>query len=171
MNLPADSIWNPPPGLRRYAWLVAGPRDLVINGVINGVIAWFLYRGYAEVPLVTGHSVFSMLVPMTFILSFATTFFGYLSGLQWLKSASKIDGGERKIPWMAAGIRAGLLTSVCCGFIALAALMVCQRYFLEQKFSASATIAGLTAYAGALAYVLHALAVVRSWKFTDRGKF
>jgi hypothetical protein len=158
--------------LRRFAWRVAGPRDFAINLVINGGIAWLLYHSRDEVQFVGGHSVSSMLLPMSFILTSMTTYFGFFNGIQFLKGARKQANPASEFPvtfvqWSTKAILTGLFRGILAAILVEVFCRLCERQWPDLSFSAPVTIIGLGIIAGCLAYVLHAMAVIRTRTFVN----
>ncbi len=151
---------GPPPSLARFALLTAGPRDLIINAVINTPIAWFFYSAAESVRLAGDSSVMSMLIPMTLILSFLTTFFGYFAGIQRRKAGLATPAWREGTPWF----KQALLWSAVWAAMAVTACVVVdwavQTLAPELAMPGWAGVVLIGAYAGVLAYVLHARAVM-----------
>lgn len=161
---PANEIKN----LRCFAFQIAGPRDFVINLAINGAIAWYLFGDRTSVPLAGSGSIFTMLLPMAFIESTLTTFFGLLNGairLRKLRSSSILEATTaRKKEWLVYATR----QSFCFGVIGLATAIVIQfvvRLAFPSVMLAPRTVIlviGLSS--GLLAYCLHVRAVLAAAK-------
>src|SRR5688572_7653152 len=98
--------------LRRLAFRVAGPRDAAINLAINGTIAWWLFGGLEAVPLSGSESIFMILLPMSFIESTLTTFFGLLNGAIELRKIHPSRPTFFRRQWFAAAIIQGLIYGV-----------------------------------------------------------
>jgi hypothetical protein len=146
--------------LRAFAYRVAGPRDLVINVLINALVATWVYHGVDEVPLVGWLSLLVYCGPMCFLLPAITTYFGYLNGVvaRWKGIAG--PSWPAGTPW----VRAALVRSFMRGAVVCACCLVCfltidhlAPNLALSKWTAVAVV-GLTA--GILGYVLHARAVV-----------
>lgn len=151
--------------LQRFAYLIAGPRDFAINLLINGVIAWYLFGDRTSVPLAGSGSIFGMLLPMAFIESTLTTFFGMLNGAIRLRKLQFSTPRARRRELLAAAARQGLY----CGVIGLTLAIIVQ--FVVRLAFSSGTLAPQTVIAliglssGLLAYCLHVRAVLAARKF------
>ena len=66
-------------GVADFIWKVALPREFAINAVVNGAIAYLLFWHRVDVPLTGWSGLASMLVPMSFLLPWLTSFFGVAS--------------------------------------------------------------------------------------------
>lgn len=153
---------SPDPELRRFAGYVAGPRDFVINFVINGVIAWFVFGRSEAVPLAGPDSIFNMLLPMSAIEGTLTSFFGLINGIQNVLKRTASNSSLKRRGWVSFA----LVYSAIRGTVGFLFFLVAM--FAIRSFCPAATlptglvpvIVGLIS--GALAYVLHSRAVIDS---------
>ncbi len=64
-----------------YAYLVADPRDFLINLAINTSMPWLALRGVDYVGWLGNPSVLTLYTPMAFLLVFFVSFFGFFNGV------------------------------------------------------------------------------------------
>ncbi len=148
--------------LRRFALLIAGPRDFAINFLINGFIAWLVFHSWTAVPLDGGPSIFVMVLPMVFIESTLTTFFGYLAGALKRKYGGVTPALDPQTSWLGRAVSAGLVWGTSMLGLATAAKWLLGRFCPGVLLSPWQAIAGIAVLSGVLAYVLHARAVLRA---------
>ena len=104
-------------GVADFIWKVALPREFAINAVVNGAIAYLLFWHRVDVPLTGWSGLASMLVPMSFLLPWLTSFFGVAS-FAWnpsvqqesLKISRDLDKPipEKLTPWKWGSYAIGL---------------------------------------------------------------
>ena len=154
--------------LRRFAYLLAGPRDFVINLAINGAIAWYLFGDRTSVPLAGPGSIFTMLLPMAFIESTLTTFFGLLNGAirrRKLRSSSVMAATTaRKKEWLVAAARQSLFYGVIGLAMAIIVQFVVRLAFPSVMLAPRTVILVIGLSSGLLAYCFHVRAVLASTK-------
>ncbi|HEX4145904.1 MAG TPA: hypothetical protein VHY91_20545 [Pirellulales bacterium] len=153
---------SPDPQLQRFALCVAGPRDFVINLLINGTIAWWLFSGAAEIPVAGAGSIFEMLLPMAAIESTATSFTGLLNGTSKLRKRALVQAAFPRRTWLVRALRYSLLQGVF-GFLASLIAMFVVRLTIPTVTLSPATVTiviGLIA--GTLGYVVHSRGMLKS---------
>lgn len=154
---------TPNPHLRRFAYFVAGPRDFVINLVINGVIAWWIFGGGDLVPLSGANSIFKMLLPMSAIESTLTSFFGLLNGIQELKRiAANGSSHAGRGRWFATAVIYSLINGAIGLLVVVGLSIAANRFAPDGAIAARYVPAVVGVLSGLLAYVLHSQAVIRS---------
>lgn len=146
--------------LRRFAYRIAGPREVVINVLINGGLAWCFFGGRSATPLTGPGSIFAMLLPMCFILSTLTTFFGLLAGrTKW----QQLQPGHEAVS-LLAWLRSAWVRSLLMGLVglalALASQAILERLFPMAVLSPAQVIGTISLVAGTLAWVLHTQAIL-----------
>ena len=151
-----------PQSLRDLAWRVAGPRDALINFMINAPIAVLVYWSADRVPLAGPLSLLTICGPMSFLLPTITTFFGYLNGVGARKSGFLPPAWPAEMGWKRSaliwGIGSGLLSCASC-FLVLQALGQAWPDFTLSKWEAVAAVGLLSA---AMGYGFHSIAVSRT---------
>jgi hypothetical protein len=146
--------------LRRFALGVAGPRDLAINAVINGVVAAWLYGGGTAIPLTGPQSVFSMLLPMVFIEATLTTFFGLLAGRQFQRQQHPGREPQPNIRWLVGAVLPSLRIGGFCWLVAWLAQALLRRAAPGITLGWKSVVVLIATLAGLLAFGLHARAVL-----------
>ena len=61
--------------------MICGPRDFILNLLINSFIPWYLTKEIADVSIFGNPSLASLFVPMGLILVGCTSFFGFFNGI------------------------------------------------------------------------------------------
>jgi putative ABC transport system ATP-binding protein len=149
-----------PRTLGGYAWRVLGPREFVINVLINTPIAYLVFHNAVRVPLVGWLSLLVVCGPMSFILPTLTTFFGYLNGV--LARSRRLAGEPWPLQtrWVSKAWTRGLLTAAVIGPACLIGFAALDRLLPEVTFSKWGAIVLVGLYGGTLGYVLHARAAI-----------
>ncbi len=148
--------------LRRFAFRVAGPRDFAINLAINGTIAWWVFGGRTAIPLTGSESIFVMLLPMAFIESTLTTFFGLLDRTVELRKLDSTLEPTRRWNWFVAAASHSLLWGIIGLMLAFVVRFALQRAVPAVVLSPRTVVFVIGLSSGVLAYVMHVRAVVRS---------
>ncbi|TVS10393.1 MAG: hypothetical protein EA424_25475, partial [Planctomycetaceae bacterium] len=123
MSTSGDAILR---SLSGYAWRILGPRELLINLLINGLIAWWVYRHTSQVPVVGWLSVLVIVGPMSFIMPVLTTYFGYLNGVnarRWGRAGRPWTAGTF---WQSKAWWAGLCAAAVAGPLSVIALLTIE---------------------------------------------
>ncbi len=154
-----------PPTIREFAFRVAGPRDFLINLVVNGTIAWLVYGGRETVPLIGWHSIWVMLLPMALLESTLTTFFGYLAGALKRKAGAITPPLAPEVPWLNVAIRAGLRWGCGAAGVCIVVMLLLAVTGADVQLPPWIVIGGIGLFSGCLAYVLHTRAVLQAAKF------
>jgi hypothetical protein len=162
---PADSLRAAPPSVAWFAWRVAARIDFLINLLINGAIAAWLYRSAAGVTLVEGLSLAAMLVPMAFFLCAITTVFGWWNAVRERRAGRVLPPLVEGHPWFGRAV----LDGVAVGAVACAGTWLALRG-LAAALPAAALPAWLAVtvvgtVAGVLGYLFHGRAVVRGGRW------
>jgi hypothetical protein len=63
-----------------FGWNRAIIQECLVVIVINGTIAWFVFRGRTDIVWLGWGGIYSLLFPMSMILPFFSSFFGYRLG-------------------------------------------------------------------------------------------
>ena len=149
------------PPIGWLAWRIFAPLDLVINAVVNGAIAWWLFGGRAEVPLTGPGGLTMMALPMSFILATVTTFCGFWNAVRERRAGRATPPLAARTRWVvrAAGesLAAGSATWV--GALVVAAGIA--RVAPTTTTGPVGALAAITLLAATLGFVLHGRAVER----------
>ncbi|MFM8893755.1 MAG: hypothetical protein ACKOTB_19485 [Planctomycetia bacterium] len=163
---PAAEPAAAPPPIARLAWRVFAPIDLVINVVINGTIAWWLFGSRPTVPLTGPAGLTSMVLPMTAILATLTTFSGVFNAVRERRSGRATPPLSPATRWAARACVEAITTGVC-GW--LVACVIARGLAAAAPSAAVGPLGGvlaITAIAGLLAFLLHGRAVARGGRIT-----
>lgn len=161
----SDAAPPPPPPIARLAWRVFAPLDAVINMAINGGVAWWLYGGREEIPLVGPYGLPMMLLPMTFILATLTTFFGWFNAVRERRAGRASPTLAGDAPWALRAWAEALATGAVAWLLALALVLAGRSVGADGSLKPAAAILAITASAGLLAFLLHGRAVVRGGRY------
>jgi hypothetical protein len=157
----SDAATPPPPPIARLAWRVFAPLDAAISMAINAPIAWWLFGGRDEIPLVGPSGLPMMILPMTFILATLTTFFGWFNAVRERRAGRASPTLAGDVPWAIRAWAEALATGAVAWLLALAAAGLLGRVAAEVLVGPVWAILAITASAGLLAFLLHGRAVVR----------
>jgi putative ABC transport system ATP-binding protein len=160
-----------PRSLSGYAWRVLGPRELLINLLINGLIAWWVYRHTSQVPVVGWLSVLVIVGPMSFIMPVLTTYFGYLNGVnarRWGRAGRPWTAGTF---WQSKAWWEGLCAAAVAGPLSVIALLTIESIRPGLGFSRIGAMILVGGYGGLLSYFLHARAAIRAGRLGDQSPF
>ena len=149
-----------PLNLRQFAFAVAGPREVLIAGAINGGIAWLLFGCMDQVRLVGGHSLAVMLVPTAFLLPGLSSFFGVLAGALGRRAGAIAPPLAPDTPWIPLAVRVGLVRAVGIGGAATIALYLAYRWGVNFTCDGGLAAAAIALGTGAAAYGLHTTAIL-----------
>ena len=149
------------PPIGRLAWRVFAPLDAAINVAINGGIAWWLFGGRDQIPLTGPGGLTTMAVPMTVILTTATTFFGVGNAVRARRLGWAAPPLAADARWRARACAEAIAAGVVALAVAVAAAWLFGRFAPELRVGPVATVGGIAAYAGLLAFLVHGRAVVR----------
>lgn len=150
-----------PPSVGRLAWRVFAPLDAAINVVINGGIAWWLFGGRDEIPLTGPFGLTMMALPMTFILTTATTFFGIWNAVRERRAGRAVPALAADSPWVSRACVEALAAGVAALMLAIAAAWLLGRVAPELRVGAAGAVLAIAGYAGMLAFLEHGRAVIR----------
>jgi hypothetical protein len=148
--------------LRRFALLIAGPRDFAVNFALNGFIAWLVFRNWTSVPLSGSPSIFVFVLPMTVIESAATTFFGCLAGALARKTGRVVPTLAPDVPWVRQAVRSAVLAASIAFAAACGVKWMLWRFYPEVALTPRQAIVVVALLSGALAYLLCSRAALRA---------
>jgi H+/Cl- antiporter ClcA len=135
--------------------------------VINGVIAWFVFRGEQSVLLAGSDTIFKMLLPMSFIESTLTSFFGVLGGTHEIRTHSTQPCPIRWRRWFVLAVGFSLLQGLAGYSLFAAAMFVCRWMELNVSIPGYLVAPLVGLISGVLAYLMHSHAVIRSVRILE----
>lgn len=98
--------------LQRFLWKIALPREFAINLVINTTIAFLVFRGRNNIGLLGWGGIASMLIPMSILLPFFTSFFGVFAGRIARLGNSELPPLDHQKPWIGFAVLTSLRNSI-----------------------------------------------------------
>jgi hypothetical protein len=152
---------RPPRSVRDFAWRVAGPRDFVINLLINTAVPFWVFRGHDLVPLTGRHSVASVVLPMSFLLCTLTTFFGWFNCIKERRAGAVVPAVAAGTKWAARAWLAGLAVGLPALTATVGVAFVLGRFFPDATIGYWPAVLGIGITAGLAGLFLHARAVER----------
>jgi hypothetical protein len=161
--------------LENFAFLIAGPREFLINLVINSVIPWYLTKSIEYVSIWGNPSLASLFLPMSFILVAVVSMTGFTNGMTngQLNKENLIHYFQKETTWL----KPALLTAGLYGLIALTTTSLIiwglQLYQPNIQFSAQNVIVAQGLIAAFLAYAVQVNAILQSKNlkyYTERKK-
>jgi hypothetical protein len=157
----ADTSIRALPSIRWLAWRVFAPLDLVLNAVINGAIAWWLYGGRTEVTLTGPGGLTMMALPMSFILATVTTFCGFWNAVRERRAGRATPPLAADARWMLRAGMESLATGAVTWLVATAVAAGLSWAAPTTTVGPIGAIVAITALAAALGFLLHGRAVMR----------
>ncbi len=157
---PVRSAGSPPP-IGWLAWRVFAPLDAVINVAINVPIAWWLFGGRDEIPLTGPFGLTMMALPMTAILSTATTFFGFWNAVRERRAGRATPALPRDVRWVPRAGVAALAAGAAATIVACVSAGVLGRVEPDGRVGPVGAVLAIGGYAAVLAFWLHGRAVER----------
>jgi hypothetical protein len=149
------------PSIGWLAWRVFAPLDLVVNAVINGAIAWWLYGGRTEVSLTGPGGLTMMALPMSFILATVTTFCGFWNAVRERQAGRATPPLAVAARWMLRAGMESLATGAVTWLVATAVAVVLSWAAPTTAVGPIGAIVVIAALAAALGFLLHGRAVMR----------
>lgn len=118
-----------------FGWTRAILQECIIVVAINGSIAWFVFRGRQDIVWLGWAGIFSFLFPMSLMLPFFTTFFGYMigSGYRKLQSTALPSAAAGKWWWRAIAI--GLLHAFIASIFTYTSLSFANKLWPQSQFN------------------------------------
>lgn len=150
-----------PPPIGRFAWRMFAPLDAAINVAINAPITWWLFGGRDEIPLTGPFGLTMMALPMTFILTTATTFFGIWNAVRERRAGRAAPPLAADAPWLMRACVEAVAAGTAALTLAIAAASLLGRAAPELRVGPVGAVLGIAGYAGLLAFLAHGRAVVR----------
>ena len=158
---PASSH-EPRRSLLRYGLTVAGPRDAVINILINGPICWSLLRSAPTVPWLGPLSVESFMGPMFFLLFSLATFFGVLNGVLQRRSGRSGPPFAPAQAWVVKAAGWAALYGVTALILFLTAIHLINYAWPDTTLSGWSLIVLQTSLSAVLGYFVQLNGVLKS---------
>ncbi|MCU0710520.1 MAG: hypothetical protein MUC43_00575 [Pirellula sp.] len=149
-------------GLSRYVWRIAVPRECAIVVLFNAPWAWLVFRGRDDITHLGWGGLMAFLGPMSFVLPFFTSFFGWMTGiiLKPYFGFTKVRLSVKNWIWPASVI------GVFHGMIGVAAIVLSlwgmDKLFPSLRWNAYQAVAIVSCVACLLATVFHPWCIRRS---------
>jgi hypothetical protein len=147
--------------LKTFAWRVAGPREFVINVVLNGLIAAIAYHNAASMSIAGTASLLAYFGPMFFFLPLITTYCGHLNGVG-ARRAGVGAPWPQEARWKGTALRSGLAIACVCCPLCICVCLALQAVAPDLHFAKWAGVALIGLVAGIAGCALHGAAVCRS---------
>jgi hypothetical protein len=148
--------------LLRYGLTVAGPRDAVINILINGPICWSLLRSVEAVPWLGPLSIEGFMGPMFFLLFSLATFFGVLNGVLERRSGRSGPPLDPQTPWKAKATGWAALYGAAALALFLVAIHLADHLWPTTTISGWSLIVLQTSLSAVLGYLVQLNGVLKS---------
>ena len=149
------------PPIAWLAWRVFAPLDLVINALVNGSIAWWLYGARAQVPLTGPGGLTMMVLPMSFILATVTTFCGFWNAVRERRGGRALPPLSVEARWMPWAVMESFAAGAATWLVAVAVAAGLSRAAPAATTGPVGAVMAITAIAAALGFLLHGRAVMR----------
>ena len=148
--------------LARYALTVAGPRDFLINLVINTIVPWWVLRGMDAAPLVGNPSALTLLGPMCFLLFSINTFSGFRNGVIYRRAGRTGPPLDPSARWIPAALRVGLVYGATALVAATALIFALAWRFPDARLPSPSYIVLQGTLAACLAYAVQVNGVLQT---------
>jgi len=148
--------------LARYALTVAGPRDFLINLVINTIVPWWVLRGMDATPLVGNPSALTLLAPMCFLLFSVNTFFGFHNGVRHRRAGRAQLPVEPATRWLPLALRIALVYGATALVAATALILTLAWRFPDARLPSPSYIVLQGTLAACLAYAVQVNGVLQT---------
>ncbi len=149
------------PPIDRLAWRVFAPLDAAINVAINAPIAWWLFGGRDEIPLTGPFGLTMMALPMTFILTTVTTFFGIWNAVRERRAGRALPPLAANARWLVRACTEAVAAGTAALTLAIVAAWLLGRVAPELRVGPVGAVLAIAVYAGLLGFLGHGRAVVR----------
>jgi len=146
--------------LSDYAWKVLAPREFLINVAINAPLAFLVFRPAEYVPLIGWFSLYVYCGPMSVLLPFLTTFFGYMNGVLARAQGKAGKPWPAGAKWKVKALLAGVCAAVVVGVVTLAGFYLLSVAIPGLFLSRLATVTIIAVSSGVAGGVLHARAAL-----------
>lgn len=143
-----------------YAFFMAGPCDFAINVAINTLIPWWVFGEAERTPLYGPHSLFYVMLAITFFCATLTTVSGYFNCVRERKAGRVVPPVDATLPWGKAAWSTGLKRGVVALAIGIALAMALYPSLKDATVPTTIAIWTAGLYAGTLGYWLHAWAII-----------
>jgi len=161
MNSPLSR--NTTGSLTQFAYLIGGPIDFVVNGIINAMVAQIVFNCVQEVPLTGPHSALMVTGPMLFIMPCLTTLFGYQGGVMQRRLGDFGPPWVAGTPWLKPALRTGMIRSLAGGITGCAVLLLLGQLAGPEYTLDRVNFVWLNGLLAAiLGYLLHSRAIILS---------
>ena len=155
-----------PVPITKFAWQIAGIREIIINLVINSIIPLWVYSKQDQVPLWGWHGLIVVLGPMSMLLPWLTSFFGVLAG-----SLSRIGGAvlprlDPKTRWVGFAVRLATLRTLIVSPIVWSFVYLLSKAYPEWSMSSRIAVFSLCFGSAIVAYLFHATAIISTLRWS-----
>ena len=148
--------------LERYALAIAGPRDFLINLLINTLVPWWVLRGMNTVPLLGNPSVLTLIGPMGFILVSVTTLSGFLNGVNHRKSGRAGPPPPPRARWLGLALRTALVNGAVALAVLVAFILALAWLLPDIRVSKTVLIGFQAMLAASLGYAVQVKSVLQT---------
>lgn len=144
-----------------FGWTRAILQECVIVVAINGIIAWFVFRGRQDIVWLGWAGIFSFLFPMSLMLPFFTTFFGYMIGTGHRKTQSNELPSVQAGKWWRRATAIGVLHALIASLITYISLSFANKIWPQVQFNDLQAVAIICAISIVFASVFHTRSIYK----------
>lgn len=156
----SDSFSSDSEGLTfGFGWTRAIIQECLVVIIINGTIAWFVFRGRTDIVWLGWGGIYSFLFPMSMILPFFSSFFGYRLGYGYQRLKRKATTAEIRSRWWLWGIMTGMLSGLIGAMFMLLGLGLGDYLWPHQVFSYTQATGVVCLLSAVMAAVFHPLGI------------
>jgi len=144
-----------------FGWSRAILQECIIVVAINGIIAWFVFRGRHDIVWLGWSGIFSFLFPMSLMLPFFTTFFGYMIGIghRKLQTTGLLTAQAGKWWWRATAI--GVLHALIAALLTHTTLFSANKLWPQVQFNGLQAVAIVCVVSIIFASIFHSRSILK----------
>ena len=142
-----------------FGWTKAIIQECLIVVVINGVIAFFVFRGRTDIIWLGWGGIYAYLFPMSMMLPFFSSFFGYMIGDGYRRALGKPGGSRRWPRWWLWAILTGILNAVLGAVLIMLGLWSGDYIWPQHQFHYAQALLIVCAVAAGMAALFHSLCI------------
>ena len=142
-----------------FGWNRAIIQECLVVIVINGTIAWFVFRGRTDIVWLGWGGIYSLLFPMSMILPFFSSFFGYRLGWGYRQLKRKATPAPTLSIWWLWGIVTGILSGLIGAMVMLLGRELGDFIWPRHEFSHIQVSGIVCLLAAVMAAVFHPVGI------------
>ena len=147
--------------VQRFVLRTAIPREFVINAMINGVIAFFVYRNRIDIPILGWGGLMAMLGPMSLLMPWLTSFFGVFSCAMARNVGIIVPSDPQDLRWLQRALKIALVNTIFICPTIITFIYFCHYFFQHATFNSATAILGISFGSAFIACLIHSYSIFR----------